>query len=95
MLTKLELRGCRNCWVLPSLGQLLSLMKLKLYLFDMLKMIGGEFYKGNETHHHQETPFRSLKSLSFYNISCWEEWELFECDDDAPFPQLGYRTVLC
>ncbi|MED6142465.1 hypothetical protein PIB30_113993, partial [Stylosanthes scabra] len=36
-MTFLVLRGCRNCWVVPSLGQLPSLMELKLEGFDMVK----------------------------------------------------------
>ncbi|KAL4338700.1 putative disease resistance RPP13-like protein 1 [Arachis ipaensis] len=89
-ITKLELRRCRNCWMLPSLGQLPALTRLEISGFDMVKKIGGEFYKGDGTHQHQETPFRSLKSLEFYNMGCWEEWESYEYDDDddAPFPQL-------
>ncbi|MED6145271.1 hypothetical protein PIB30_023511 [Stylosanthes scabra] len=97
-MTKLELRGCRNCCVVPSLGQLPSLMELRLSGFDMVKMIGGEFYKADGTHHHHhhhETPFRSLKYLSIYDMGCWEEWVPFECDgdDDAPFPQLEQLSV--
>ncbi|KAL4338701.1 putative disease resistance RPP13-like protein 1 [Arachis hypogaea] len=90
-ITKLELRRCRNCWMLPSLGQLPALTSLEISHCDMVKMIGGSFYKGDGTHHRQETPFRSLKYLFFSNMCCWEEWELYECDDDdddAPFPQL-------
>ncbi|MED6190504.1 hypothetical protein PIB30_106510, partial [Stylosanthes scabra] len=90
-MTFLELRGCRNCWVVPSLGQLPSLMELKLEGFDMVKKIGAEFYKADGTHHHhQVTPFPSLKTLKIERMPCWEEWESFECDDDddAPFPQL-------
>nr|XP_025636505.1 putative disease resistance RPP13-like protein 1 [Arachis hypogaea] len=94
-MTKLELCGCRNCWVLPSLGQLPSLMELELGGFDMVKMIGGEFCKGDGTDHHQETPFPSLKYLSFSSMPCWEEWESYECDDDdaAPFPQLEMLVI--
>ncbi|MED6209087.1 hypothetical protein PIB30_051250, partial [Stylosanthes scabra] len=90
-MTFLVLRGCRNCWVVPSLGQLPSLMELKLEGFDMVKKIGAEFYKADGTHHHhQVTPFPSLKTLMIERMPCWEEWESFECDDDddAPFPQL-------
>ncbi|KAL4338748.1 hypothetical protein AHAS_Ahas12G0241200 [Arachis hypogaea] len=89
-MTELELTGCRNCWVIPSLGQLPALTRLEISGFDMVKKIGGSFYKGDGTHQHQETPFRSLKSLHFDDMRCWEEWESYECDDDddAPFPKL-------
>ncbi|XP_015951090.2 putative disease resistance RPP13-like protein 1 isoform X3 [Arachis duranensis] len=94
-MTKLELLGCRNCWVLPSLGQLPSLKRLEISRCEKLKMIGGSFYKDDGTHHHQETPFRSLKHLSFFYMPCWEEWESFECDeDDAPFPQLEHLSIV-
>ncbi|XP_025635378.1 putative disease resistance RPP13-like protein 1 [Arachis hypogaea] len=90
-MTKLKLSGCRNCCVLPSLGQLPSLMRLEISHCEKLKMIGGSFYKGDGTRQHQETPFRSLKYLTIEKLPCWEEWESYECDDDdddAPFPQL-------
>ncbi|RYR70740.1 hypothetical protein Ahy_A02g005052 isoform B [Arachis hypogaea] len=93
-MTELELSGCRNCWVLPSLGQLPALTTLKISECDMVKMIDGSFYKGDGTHHHQQTPFPSLKYLSFYYMGCWEEWESYECDeDDAPFPQLEHLLI--
>ncbi|XP_057741563.1 putative disease resistance RPP13-like protein 1 [Arachis stenosperma] len=89
-MTVLKLSQCRNCWAVPSLGQLPSLMILKISGFDMVKKIGGSFYKGDGTHQHQETPFRSLKILQFRDMGWWEEWESYECDDDddAPFPKL-------
>ncbi|QHO25613.1 Putative disease resistance RPP13-like protein [Arachis hypogaea] len=90
-ITVLVLRGCRNCWVVPSLGQLPSLERLVIKELEKVKKIGGSFYKGDGTHQHQETPFRSLKYLAFRDMPCWEEWESYECnddDDDAPFPKL-------
>ncbi|KAL1331684.1 hypothetical protein AAHE18_12G203900 [Arachis hypogaea] len=89
-MTELQLIGCRNCWVVPSLGQLPSLERLVIAGFEKVKKIGGSFYKGDGTHQHQETPFRSLKYLSIEKLPCWEEWESYECDDDddAPFPKL-------
>ncbi|MED6155552.1 hypothetical protein PIB30_006054 [Stylosanthes scabra] len=91
-ITELWLSGCKNCWVVPSLGQLPSLMELRFSGFDMVKKIGAEFYKADGTHHHhhQDTPFRSLKTLRFESMRSWEEWESYECRDDdrAPFPQL-------
>ncbi|RYR71761.1 hypothetical protein Ahy_A02g005981 isoform C [Arachis hypogaea] len=47
-MTWLELRGCRNCWVVPSLGQLPSLERLVIRELDKVKKIGGSFYKGCE-----------------------------------------------
>ncbi|XP_057743734.1 putative disease resistance RPP13-like protein 1 isoform X2 [Arachis stenosperma] len=89
-MTALYLTGCCNCLVLPSLGQLPSLITLYISECDKLKKIGGSFYKGDGTHQHQETPFRSLKYLTIQKLPCWEEWESYECDDDdhAPFLQL-------
>ncbi|RYR71668.1 hypothetical protein Ahy_A02g005894 isoform B [Arachis hypogaea] len=94
-MTELYLSGCRNCLVLPSLGQLPSLERLVITDFNKVKKIGGSFYKGDGTHQHQETPFRSLKSLQFFSLSCWEEWESYECDDDddAPFPQIEKLSI--
>ncbi|QHO26160.1 putative disease resistance RPP13-like protein 1 [Arachis hypogaea] len=92
--TELVLGGCRNCWVLPSLGQLPALTRLEISGFDMVKKIGCEFYKSDATHRHQEKPFRSLKYVSFRDMGCWEEWESFACDDDdAPFPQLEKLVI--
>ncbi|RYR71700.1 hypothetical protein Ahy_A02g005921 [Arachis hypogaea] len=92
-MTVLMLSGCRNCWVLPSLGQLPSLERLIIEEFDKVKKIGGSFYNG--THQHQETPFRSLKILIIRRMPCWEEWESYECDDDddAPFPKLETLVI--
>ncbi|RYR70728.1 hypothetical protein Ahy_A02g005040 isoform C [Arachis hypogaea] len=93
-MTFLELRGCKTCWMVPSLGQLPSLMELRLDGFDMVKIIGAEFYKSDRTHHHHhhQTPFRSLKALFISHMRWWEEWESFECDD-APFPQLKQLSI--
>ncbi|MED6155524.1 hypothetical protein PIB30_116738 [Stylosanthes scabra] len=88
-MTKLWLGRCKNCWVVPSLGQLPSLESLFISEFNMVKKIGGEFYKADGTHHHH---FRSLKYLSFEDMGCWEEWEPYECDD-APFPQLEVLSI--
>ncbi|KAL4338738.1 hypothetical protein AHAS_Ahas12G0240200 [Arachis hypogaea] len=89
-MTWLELSGCRNCWVIPSLGQLPSLQSLIISELDKVKKIGGSFYKGDGTHQHQQTPFPSLKFLIIQTMPCLEEWESYECDDDdhAPFPKL-------
>ncbi|XP_025660941.2 putative disease resistance RPP13-like protein 1 [Arachis hypogaea] len=94
-ITELYLRECRNCWVLPSLGQLPALTRLGISDCEKVKKIGGSFYKGDGTHQHQETPFRSLKILVIQTMPCLEEWESYECDDDddAPFPKLEELSI--
>ncbi|KAL1367035.1 putative disease resistance RPP13-like protein 1 [Arachis hypogaea] len=85
-MTSVSLQYCRNCCVLPSLGQLTSLKSLRIERFDQLKSIGKEFYK-NEGHQHSSpiAPFPSLETLVFDGMSCWEEWSL---PDSEAFPQL-------
>ncbi|XP_052113655.1 putative disease resistance protein At3g14460 [Arachis duranensis] len=85
-ITSVSLWYCKNCCVLPSLGQLPSLKSLRIERFDELKSIGKEFYK-NEGHQHSSpiAPFPSLESLEFDNMACWEEWQL---PDSEAFPQL-------
>ncbi|RYR75086.1 hypothetical protein Ahy_A02g009780 isoform A [Arachis hypogaea] len=78
-ITSVSLESCKNCCVLPSLGQLPSLKSLSIKRFGELKSIGKEFYK-NEGHQHSLpiTPFPSLEHLEFRNMPCWEEWHLPE-----------------
>ncbi|QHO52017.1 Putative disease resistance RPP13-like protein [Arachis hypogaea] len=85
-MTRVSLLDCKNCCMLPSLGQLPSLKSLRIERFDELKSIGMEFYK-NEGHQHSSpiAPFPSLERLVFDEMSCWEEWHL---PDSEAFPQL-------
>ncbi|XP_052113654.1 putative disease resistance protein At3g14460 [Arachis duranensis] len=85
-MTHVSLESCRNCYMLPSLGQLPSLKSLRIERFDQLKSIGKEFYK-NEGHQRSSpiAPFPSLETLEFDEMSCWEEWHL---PDSEAFPQL-------
>ncbi|RYR23990.1 hypothetical protein Ahy_B02g057481 [Arachis hypogaea] len=85
-MTRVTLASCKNCCMLPSLGQLPSLKSLCIESFDELKSIGKEFYK-NEGHQHSSpiAPFSSLEELIFYNMPSWEEWHL---PDSEAFPQL-------
>ncbi|QHO52021.1 Putative disease resistance RPP13-like protein [Arachis hypogaea] len=85
-MTSVSLKSCKNCCMLPSLGQLPSLKSLCIESFDELKRIGKEFYK-NEGHQHSSpiAPFPSLERLEFHNMPCWEEWHL---PDSEAFPQL-------
>ncbi|XP_057742145.1 putative disease resistance protein At3g14460 [Arachis stenosperma] len=85
-MTDVSLESCKNCCMLPSLGQLPSLKSLHIEGFDQLRSIGMEFYK-NEGDHHSSLPalFPSLEILDFNKMPCWEVWHL---PDSETFPRL-------
>ncbi|RYR23879.1 putative disease resistance protein At3g14460 [Arachis ipaensis] len=85
-MTRISLKSCKNCCMLPSLGQLPSLKSLRIEGFHQLRSIGEEFYKNEGDHHSSHiAPFPSLKTLIFYNMACWEVWHVAESET---FPQL-------
>ncbi|RYR75213.1 hypothetical protein Ahy_A02g009885 [Arachis hypogaea] len=85
-MTRVSLESCKNCCMLPSLGQLPSLKSLCIQDFHQLRSIGMEFYK-NEGGHHSSllALFPSLEILEFNNMPCWEVWHL---PDSETFPRL-------
>ncbi|QHO52834.1 Putative disease resistance RPP13-like protein [Arachis hypogaea] len=50
-MTRVSLKSCKNCCMLPSLGQLPSLKSLRIEGLDQLRSIGEEFYKNEGAHH--------------------------------------------
>ncbi|XP_052113132.1 putative disease resistance RPP13-like protein 1 [Arachis duranensis] len=76
-MTTVWLEYCKNCCMLPSLGQLQCLKSLCISGFLELKRIGDEFYKSDSDHHSSPiAPFPSLEELVFHNMPCWEEWHV-------------------
>ncbi|MED6184471.1 hypothetical protein PIB30_047731 [Stylosanthes scabra] len=71
-ITTLTLRGCSNCCMLPSLGQLPFLKHLLISTCKSLGTVGTEFYRNDECC--LETPFPMLETLSFGSMPCWTEW---------------------
>ncbi|QHO22297.1 Putative disease resistance RPP13-like protein [Arachis hypogaea] len=85
-MTRVSLKSCKNCCMLPSLGQLPSLKSLSIEGFDLLRSIGEEFYKNEGDHHSSHiAPFPSLETLVFDSMPCWEVWHVSESET---FPQL-------
>ncbi|XP_025637052.1 putative disease resistance RPP13-like protein 1 [Arachis hypogaea] len=85
-MTRVSLKSCKNCCMLPSLGQLPSLKLLRIRGFGQLRSIGEEFYKNEGDHHSSRiAPFPSLETLEFDNMACWEVWHVSESET---FPQL-------
>ncbi|MED6168482.1 hypothetical protein PIB30_011909 [Stylosanthes scabra] len=87
-ITTLTLSGCRNCCMLPSLGHLPSLKHLKVYKFEMLEIVGVDFYGKDQSC--LETPFPKLETLSFKSMPCWKEWHTMELN---AFPQLRKLVI--
>ncbi|XP_057744573.1 putative disease resistance protein At3g14460 [Arachis stenosperma] len=85
-MTRVSLKSCKNCCMLPSLGQLPSLKSLRIQGLDQLRSIGEEFYKNEGAHHSSRiAPFPSLERLEFDDMASWKEWHL---PDLKAFPQL-------
>ncbi|XP_057741798.1 putative disease resistance protein At3g14460 [Arachis stenosperma] len=85
-MTSVSLKCCKNCCMLPSLGQLPSLKSLRIRGLDELRSIGEEFYKNEGDHHSSHIAlFPSLERLQFDDMARWEEWHL---PDSKAFPQL-------
>ncbi|QHO51877.1 Putative disease resistance RPP13-like protein [Arachis hypogaea] len=71
---RVSLKSCKNCCMLPSLGQLPSLKSLSIEGLYQLRRIGEAFYKNEGDHHSSHiAPFLSLDTLLFDNMACWEE----------------------
>ncbi|XP_034705363.1 putative disease resistance RPP13-like protein 1 isoform X2 [Vitis riparia] len=82
-MVQLCLKGCRNCTLLPSLGQLSSLKNLRIEGMSGIKNIDVDFYGQNVE------SFQSLESLTFSDMPEWEEWRSRSfIDEERLFPRL-------
>ncbi|GLT88398.1 hypothetical protein SLE2022_064250 [Rubroshorea leprosula] len=79
-LSYLELRDCKRCTLLPSLGQSLVLKELIIEGMEGIEVVGLEFY-GSGT-------FSSLEKLVFQNMLNWKEWTS-PTRSGGEFPCLG------
>ncbi|XP_020991797.1 putative disease resistance protein At3g14460 [Arachis duranensis] len=90
-ITTIKLYGCRNCCMLPSLGQLPSLKHLEIGFFESLGIVGAEFYFYENDESCVETPpFQKLETLLFKSMPCWKEWRSMVLN---AFPRLRELTI--
>ncbi|XP_029149387.1 putative disease resistance RPP13-like protein 1 [Arachis hypogaea] len=90
-ITTITLYGCRNCCMLPSLGQLPSLKHLEIGFFGSLGIVGAEFYFYENDESCVETPpFQKLETLFFESMPCWKEWRSMVLN---AFPRLRELTI--
>ncbi|GKV46378.1 hypothetical protein SLEP1_g53365 [Rubroshorea leprosula] len=66
-LSSMELRNCKRCTWLPSLGLLPVLKKLIIEGMEEIEAVSSEFYG-------QHGSFPSLAELVFRNMPKWKEW---------------------
>ncbi|GLT30456.1 hypothetical protein SLA2020_052550 [Shorea laevis] len=66
-LSSIELRNCKRCTLLPSLGLLPALKELIIEGMGSIEAIGSEFYG-------QHGSFPSLAELVFRSMPNWKEW---------------------
>ncbi|GLT30468.1 hypothetical protein SLA2020_052670 [Shorea laevis] len=66
-LSSMELRNCKRCTLLPSLGLLPALKKLIINGMKAIEAIGFKFYGGHDS-------FQLLEELQFQNMLNWKEW---------------------
>ncbi|XP_034926685.1 putative disease resistance RPP13-like protein 1 [Populus alba] len=82
-MVKLTLSGCKNCILLPPVGQLPSLEELHIEGFDDVVAVSSEFYGIDPW---IEKPFKSLERLKFEGMRNWQEWNT---DVAGAFPHLA------
>ncbi|KAL5548655.1 hypothetical protein UlMin_003886 [Ulmus minor] len=71
-MVEVNLRECRNVWMLPPLGELSSLRRLVIWYLDGVVAIGNEFCGSSSTT--IKHPFTSLEYLDISFMPSWEEW---------------------
>ncbi|QHO25846.1 putative disease resistance RPP13-like protein 1 [Arachis hypogaea] len=90
-ITKITLHSCRNCRMLPSLGQLPFLKNLYISEFDSVGIVDAEFYFNQNGESCLETPpFPMLETLWFQSMPHWKEWRSLEFN---AFPRLRELTI--
>ncbi|XWS74552.1 hypothetical protein CRYUN_Cryun01aG0007900 [Craigia yunnanensis] len=77
-LLSLCIEDCPNCILLPSIGQLPSLKKVRIKGLLSVTRVGVEFFGKNVPN-----AFRSLESLEFEDMPKWENWNISEVDEEA------------
>ncbi|XP_058107100.1 disease resistance protein RGA2-like isoform X1 [Magnolia sinica] len=90
-LVKVYLSFCYKCTQLPGLGKLPSLKYLDISFLEEVRKVGGEFCRddnNDESGGGGGVSFPKLETLSFSNMSKWEEWELRGEDDGEVMPLL-------
>jgi hypothetical protein len=79
----LRIEKCKNCTLLPPVGQIPSLKHLFIQGMTNVKSVGDEFYGGSCSQ-----TFRSLETLHFKDMEEWENWS-----PNGEFPHLHELSI--
>ncbi|KAL4631766.1 hypothetical protein ACB092_04G002100 [Castanea dentata] len=75
-LIEINLRDCRACEEVPTLGQLPCLRVLEIRGMGKVRCIGSEFYFYSDgSYRNTTTLFPALRELSFWAMNSLEEWK--------------------
>uniref|UniRef100_A0A2N9HM46 Rx N-terminal domain-containing protein n=1 Tax=Fagus sylvatica TaxID=28930 RepID=A0A2N9HM46_FAGSY len=82
-MASIRLVNCKYCFSLPPLRHLPVLKRLSIEGFHAISHVGREFYGDGSSS--AIKPFRSLEALSFNDMPEWQEWFLFEDENEGGF----------
>ncbi|XP_059312131.1 putative disease resistance RPP13-like protein 1 isoform X2 [Lycium ferocissimum] len=85
-LVELSLSNCKDCYSLPSLGQLPSLKFLAIRGMDRITEVTEEFYGSSSS----EKPFNSLEKLEFAEMLELKQWHVL---GNGEFPRLHDLSI--
>ncbi|KAF3612454.1 hypothetical protein FXO37_36773, partial [Capsicum annuum] len=86
LLVQLSLRNCKDCFSLPSLGQLRSSKFLSIRKMHRITEMTEEFYGSPSS----KKPFNSLEKLEFAEMPEWKQWHVL---GNGEFPALQDLSI--
>ncbi|KAM3399169.1 putative disease resistance protein [Capsicum galapagoense] len=86
LLVQLSLSNCKDCFSLPSLGQLPCLKILSIREMHRITEVTEEFYGSLSS----EKPFNSLERLEFAKMPEWKQWHVL---GNGEFPALRNLSI--
>ncbi|KAI8548357.1 hypothetical protein RHMOL_Rhmol07G0267700 [Rhododendron molle] len=84
-MVSLRLENCENCFFLPPLGQMPSLIELTIERMPGITSVSREFYGESGS---LRKPFQSLETLRFEKMSGWVDWCILDAGEFSRLQRL-------